>query len=142
MEIERYYFPVNLSQIEDLLGKMLTQIEAMNLRESVETANKSLVRQRVWKWFEDVQENSLTSYRGCIAPIYSFTNNGQIRKDNGPQTNRWGYMCSNGCHLDTTGKQGCSECPPTKSQNEEALLKTDTYDDSIQDVAVELPEQK
>ncbi len=67
--IGRYYFPVNLSQFEDLVGKVLTQIEAMNLRESVEKANKDLARQTLWKWFDGVQENSLTSFKGCIAPI-------------------------------------------------------------------------
>lgn len=64
-----YYFPVNLHLAENLLGKFLTHIEAMNLPERSEKANKSLARQFFWSWWSDVQENSMTSYRGCIAPI-------------------------------------------------------------------------
>lgn len=108
-KIEKYYFPINLSQVEDLLGKMLTQVEAMNLRGTVEKANKDIVRQRIWKWFEEVQENSLTSYKGCIAPIFDFSDHGEVVK-NGPQTNRWNRLCPN-CGEGTTSS--CSECPPT-----------------------------
>lgn len=68
-KINRYYFPANTRQFEDLVGKMLTQVEAMNLRESVEKANKDIVRQLLWKWWNDVQENSMTSSRLCIGPI-------------------------------------------------------------------------
>lgn len=66
---ENYYFPINISQVEDLLGKMLTHIEAMNLPQQVEKANKSLVRQTIWRWWDFAQENSMTSYKGCIGPI-------------------------------------------------------------------------
>lgn len=64
-----YYFPINLAQVEELLGKMLTHVEAMNLPAGVEKANKDLVRQSIWQWYSDVQENSMTSYQGVIAPI-------------------------------------------------------------------------
>lgn len=109
-KIEHYYFPVNLSQVKDLLGKMLTQVEAMNLRGTVEKANKDIVRQRIWKWFEEVQDNSLTSYKGCIAPIFDFSDHGEVVK-NGPQTNRWHKLCPN-CGDGTTSS--CSECPPSE----------------------------
>lgn len=68
-QIERYYFPVNLSLFEDLVGKMLTHIEAVNLPPGVEKANKDLIRQSLWRWWEFVQENSLSSYKNCIGPI-------------------------------------------------------------------------
>lgn len=64
-----YYFPLNINLAEKLLGKMLTHIEAMGLPDKVEKANKDLVRQSFWKWWSDVQENSMTSYKGCIGPI-------------------------------------------------------------------------
>lgn len=64
-----YYFPINLYQVEDLLGKVLTHIEAMNLPSSVEKANKDLLRQSIWRWYDSVQENSLTSSKGCIGAI-------------------------------------------------------------------------
>lgn len=141
MKIDRYYFPIDVSQVENLLGQMLTQVEAMNLREQVEKANKDIVRQRIWKWFEDVQENSLTSYQGCIAPIFDFSENGTIVKS-GPQTNRWGYICKNGCHKSRTqgskAIDACSECPPYPEDFE---YVRDNYDDSKpQSVAVELPQ--
>lgn len=69
MRIGEYYFPTNLQQVENLLGKMLTHIEAMNLPQTVEKANKDLVRQTLWKWWSDVQENSMTSYKGCVGPL-------------------------------------------------------------------------
>lgn len=66
---EDFYFPINIPQVNTLLGKLLTHIEAMNLPSSAEKANKDLVRQSLWSWFGEVQENSMTSYRNCIAPI-------------------------------------------------------------------------
>lgn len=69
MEIESYYFPVNLSLVKQIVGKMLTHIEAMNLSERAEKANKDLVNQTIWKWWSDVQENSMTSWKGCIGPL-------------------------------------------------------------------------
>jgi hypothetical protein len=68
-KIDKYYFPVSLEQVEVLLGKMLTHVEAMGLNSSAEKANKDLVRQSIWKWWDDAQENSLSSWKGCIGPI-------------------------------------------------------------------------
>jgi hypothetical protein len=64
-----YYFPVNVDQAKDLIGKLLTHIDAMNLPARAEKANKDLVRQSFWKWWAEVRDNALTSYRGCLAPI-------------------------------------------------------------------------
>ena len=77
-QIDRYYFPANTRQFQDLVGKMLTQVEAMNLRESVEKANKDIVRQMLWKWWNDVQENSMTSYKLCIGPIIAPNDTGVV----------------------------------------------------------------
>lgn len=107
----RYLFPVGTSQVEDLLGKVLTHLELMNLRN--EKAAKDVFRQLVWRWYDGVQENSLHSYQNCIAPIYCYTDDGRVRKD-GPQTNRWGYMCPNGCGEN----EDCSMCPPTHKENQ------------------------
>ncbi|WP_236739467.1 hypothetical protein, partial [Mycobacteroides abscessus] len=64
-----YYFPVQAAQVRNLLGKILTHIEAMNLPPRVEKANKDLVRQSIWDWWSDAMENSTTSAGGCIGPI-------------------------------------------------------------------------
>lgn len=69
-----YYFPVNVDLAQNLLGKVLTHVEAMNLPDKVEKANKDLVRQTFWTWWSSVQENSLTSYKGCIGPIQVLRN--------------------------------------------------------------------
>lgn len=76
MRIEQYYFPINLRQFENLVGKVLTQIEAMNLNERSEKANKDIARQTLWNWWGDAQENSLTSSELCIGPIFAPTSDG------------------------------------------------------------------
>lgn len=63
------YFPINYPQVRDLLGKMLTHVDALGLPETQGKAAKDLVRQSFSQWFDGVQENSMTSYRGCIAPV-------------------------------------------------------------------------
>lgn len=103
----QYYFPINTNQVEDLLGKVLTQLEVMNLRN--EKATKDVFRQLLWQWYGTVQENSLRSYQNCLAPIFSYSEDGRVLKD-GPQTNRWGYSCPNGC--DWYNGAACSSCPP------------------------------
>jgi len=64
-----FYFPINVSQFEDLIGKVMMQFEAINLPESVEKANKDIIKQLLWKWFDSVQENSITSWKAIIGPI-------------------------------------------------------------------------
>lgn len=63
------YFPVNYALIKNLMGKLLTIVDLAVPAETQNDAAKSLTRQAISQWFNDVQENSLTSYRGCIAPI-------------------------------------------------------------------------
>lgn len=63
------YFPINHYQIRDILGKILTQVEAMNLQPKSESATKIIFTQMVWRWFDEVMSNSATSSQGCIAPI-------------------------------------------------------------------------
>lgn len=77
-KIRRYYFPANVDQFETLVGRMLTQVEAMNLREPVEKANKDIMRQTLWKWWSDVQENSMTSHKLCIGPIIAPNDTGVV----------------------------------------------------------------
>lgn len=63
------YFPINYPLLRDLLGKMLTHVDVLGLPESQSKAAKDLVRQSFTNWYDMVQDNSLTSYRGVIAPI-------------------------------------------------------------------------
>ena len=119
-KLDRYYFPINVDQVKDLLGKTLTQLEVMNLRN--EKATKDVFRQLIWSWFSNVQDNSVTSYQGCIAPIFDFSERGEIVKD-GPQTNRWEPICPNRCGENAS----CSECPQTVS--DQGVIFADEYDD-------------
>lgn len=64
-----FWFPINQWSFDDLIGKVLTHIDAMNLPEQVCKANKDIVKQTLYNWYSGVQENSMTSYEGCIAPI-------------------------------------------------------------------------
>lgn len=63
------YFPINYPQVRDLLGKMLTHVDALGLSDTQGKAAKDLVRESFHRWYSGVQENSLRSYRGCIGPI-------------------------------------------------------------------------
>lgn len=75
------FFPINYPQVRDLLGKMLTHVDALGLDAFQRDAAKSLIKQSIHVWFEGVQENSMTSYRGCIAPIELLRDNdGKDRK--------------------------------------------------------------
>jgi len=116
-KFDRYYFPVNVNQVEDLLGKTLTQLEVMNLRN--EKATKDVFRQLIWSWYNNVQENSLTSYQQCIAPIFDFSDHGEVL-EKGPQTNRWERICPNRCD----GNTDCSECPP-RGEDKNIILDKD-----------------
>lgn len=79
------YYPVNHQQLRDLIGKLLTQLDAMALPDRAHKAAKTLLVQEAWRWWDSVAANSTTSYNGCIAPV--------VTKPNllGPPSNRWGW---------------------------------------------------
>lgn len=80
-DFDRIYFPINYPLVRDLLGRMLTVVDCAVSPGAQNKATKDLVRQSLYRWFEEVQENSLTSYRGCIAPIEVLSNDdGSDRK--------------------------------------------------------------
>lgn len=63
------YFPISHNHLRDLVGKVLTHVDALGLPNTQGQAAKDLIKQSLYRWFDEVQENSMTSYRGCIAPI-------------------------------------------------------------------------
>lgn len=82
-----YYFPINLDQVRDLEGSLFTRLEMLNLSKKAEDAAKVVFQEQVWQWFADVQENSTTSYKGCIAPVIC-----EEHKDSKfYPSNRWGF---------------------------------------------------
>lgn len=84
---DNIYYPANHEQLRDLLGKLLTLLDAMNLPDRVHMAQKALIVQSVWAWWDSVYDNATTSYQGCIAPITL-----EPHKDSQFYPgNRWGY---------------------------------------------------
>lgn len=78
---EDSFFPINSDQVNRLLGKLLTHIDALGLPPGQAKANKDLIRQSLQQWFNEAKDNSRTSHRGCIAPIQLLRHrNGTERK--------------------------------------------------------------
>lgn len=106
-----YYFPVNLDQVRTLEEALFTRLEMLNLSKKAEDAAKLVFQESLWQWFADAQENSTTSYRGCIAPVVMFGDGSVPPEDfKGHSSNRWGYICPNLCKKNS---EACSECPPS-----------------------------
>lgn len=82
-----YYFPINIDQVRDLEESIFTRLEMLNLIKKAEDAAKIVFQELIWQWFNDAQENSTTSYQGCIAPVIC-----DNHKDSEfYPSNRWGY---------------------------------------------------
>lgn len=90
------YFPVNHQQLRDLLGKLLTHLDAMALPDRTHKAARTLMVAQVWSWWDSVADNATTSYKGCIAPVV-MANRGVVAKGadgvvvEAAPSNRWGW---------------------------------------------------
>lgn len=86
---ENYYFPININQIRELEESLHTRLEMLNLTKKAEDAAKIVFNEYLWRWFSDAQENSNTSYKGCIAPVVM----SQLASSDTtqPPSNRWGW---------------------------------------------------
>lgn len=82
-------YPVDHRQLRDLLGRLLTQLDAMGLPDRAHRAARHLLTQEVWRWWDGVHENATTSGGGCIAPIVM--NPDAVPGDGRPPSNRWGW---------------------------------------------------
>jgi hypothetical protein len=94
---DNVFYPINHSQVRDLLGRVLTHLDAMGLPERSHRAAKTLLTRDVWAWWSAVHENATTSYKGCIAPVV--TAGGTVTVGLEP-SNRWGFP-SEVAYLDT-----------------------------------------
>lgn len=84
---DNYYFPINVNQIRELEEATHTRLEMLNLSKKSEDAAKVVFNELLWDWFYRAQENSTTSYEGCIAPVIC-----DDHKDSKfYPSNRWGY---------------------------------------------------
>jgi len=82
---DNIHFPISHLQVRDLLGKVLTHLDAMGLPDRAHRAARTLLTAEVWRWWDGVYENSTTSAGGCTAPIVTG------HDPNGPYSNRWGW---------------------------------------------------
>jgi hypothetical protein len=85
-----YHFPINLDQVRDLGESLFTRLEMLNLSKKAEDAAKVVFQEQLWQWFSDVQENSTTSYKGCIAPVVT-KKTADMPDDREYPSNRWGW---------------------------------------------------
>lgn len=63
------HIPVSEDQVGNLVGQVLTHIDAMALDQTTKNASKSLLKRAIWAWWDGAIENSLTSAQGCLGPI-------------------------------------------------------------------------
>lgn len=83
----QYYFPINIDQVRELEQSLATRLEMMSLSKKAEDAAKLVFQEQIWQWFSDAQDNSTTSYKGCIAPIICDSH----QDSEFYPSNRWGY---------------------------------------------------
>lgn len=77
------YVPINGGyQLDSLIGKVLTLLDATGMPPAQAKAVKDLVKGQIRTWHVEAQYNAETSFRGCIAPIVALrhTSNGTERK--------------------------------------------------------------
>lgn len=77
------YAPINGGyQLDDLIGKVLTLLDATGMQAVQAKAVKDLVKGQIRSWYAEALNNAETSYRGCVAPIVALrhTSNGTERK--------------------------------------------------------------
>lgn len=85
------YLPANHRQVRDLLGKLLTQLDAMGLSERAHKAARTLIVETTWRWWGEVFENATTSAAGCIAPLVCTPTPKAYSGDPRELSNRWGW---------------------------------------------------
>jgi hypothetical protein len=85
-----YYFPINIEQVREIEESLFTRLEMLNLTKKAELAAKVVFQEQIWQWFNDVQENCATSYRGCIAPVV-MNHEPSTDDDETFPSNRWGW---------------------------------------------------
>jgi hypothetical protein len=92
---DNVYIPINHNLVRDLLGRVLTQLDAMGLPDRAHHAAKSLLTREVWRWWAFACDNSTTSGLGCIAPIVMVVDSVPVDDsaiDPKSLSNRWGWQ--------------------------------------------------
>ncbi len=84
------YLPTNHRDVRDILGRLLTHLDAMALPDRAHKAARQLIIREVWAWWDGVYEGATTSYEGCLAPIVA-SPHGRLA-DGVTPSNRWGWQ--------------------------------------------------
>lgn len=80
------YAPINGGyELDDLIGKVLTLLDATGMPAGQAKAVKDLVKGQIRRWYTEALHNAETSYRGCIAPIVCLRNIGTGTTNNGTE---------------------------------------------------------
>jgi hypothetical protein len=66
---DNVYYPISHRALRELIGVVLTHIDAMGLPERTHKAAKTLIVRDAWRWWDGVHENATTSGAGCLAPV-------------------------------------------------------------------------
>lgn len=88
------YYPVNHGAVQNLVGRVLTTLDAMGLSDRTHKAARTLFMEKIWRWWNEQYDNSVTSADGCIAPIVVDPYGGMPKQYSGDPrelSNRWGY---------------------------------------------------
>jgi len=91
---DQTWFPIKHSQLRDLLGKVLTQLDALSLPDRAHRAARSLIVAEFWRWWNEACDSACTSYAGCLAPVVMATGSEDT------PSNRWGWA-SEQAYLDS-----------------------------------------
>lgn len=97
---DRVYFPINHKLVRDLLGRLLTQLDVMNLSDRAHSAAKSLTVREVWRWWSYVCDNAVTAGMGCLAPVVV----DEDAAEDEPLSNRWGWKSEQEWHTSLTAQ--------------------------------------
>lgn len=80
------HVPINGGyQLDELIGKALTILDAAGMNDTQGKAVKDLLRQTIRRWYADAKHHAETSYRGCVAPIVMLRNIGPGTTNNGTE---------------------------------------------------------
>lgn len=110
--LDQCYFPINAQLVRNLEEQMAIRIEMLNLTKKAEEAAKYVFQEMLWQWFYEAQDNSVTSYRGCIAPIVMNTTSPLVGGDDDQPSNRWGWK-SEEEYLESHKGEGIAKTAPT-----------------------------
>jgi len=87
---DHIWYPTSPMQVRQLVGKLLTHLDAMALPDRAHRAARTLIVQEMWRWWDEVCDNAVTSTEGCLAPVVARPHGRYVEGE--PSSNRWGWQ--------------------------------------------------